>query len=105
MVTMAYFVALASAFPGALGGVPRCDPGRRGLFAALAYPVGWAAGELPGLRHRRGEALLGLLLVVGLARHALARLARARRSRASWSWRTWRSSSIAFPLASRVDVP
>jgi acetyl esterase/lipase len=22
-------------------------PGRRGLFAALAYPVGWAAGELP----------------------------------------------------------
>ena len=43
---MAYFVALACACSGTLCG-HGASPGRRGLFAALAYPVGWAAGELP----------------------------------------------------------
>ncbi len=36
-------------------------PGRRGLWAALAYPVGWAAGELPAQGLVAQLALLGLL--------------------------------------------
>lgn len=36
-------------------------PGRRGLFAALAYPVGWAAGELPVQAIILVAGLLGLL--------------------------------------------
>ena len=54
---MAYFVALASAFLVLSAGTA-LRPGRRGLFAALAYPVGWAAGELAG----QGIFLEGLLL-------------------------------------------
>ncbi|MCU1363228.1 MAG: hypothetical protein JWM55_1056 [Acidimicrobiaceae bacterium] len=54
---MAYFVALISAFL-ALSAATALRPGRAGLFAALAYPVGWAAGELAG----QGIALEGLLL-------------------------------------------
>jgi acetyl esterase/lipase len=37
-------------------------PGRRGVFAALAYPVGWAAGELPV------QAIVLEVLFVGLLR-------------------------------------
>ncbi len=44
---MAYFVALASAFL-VLSAATALRPGRRGLYSALAYPVGWAAGELAG---------------------------------------------------------
>jgi acetyl esterase/lipase len=44
---MAYFVAIASLFLVVSAGTA-LRPGRRGLFAALAYPVGWAAGELAG---------------------------------------------------------
>ena len=47
-VTMAYFVAIASLFLAVSAGTA-LRPGRRGIFAALAHPVGWAAGELPGL--------------------------------------------------------
>ncbi|MHB2027441.1 MAG: DUF3293 domain-containing protein [Acidimicrobiales bacterium] len=44
---MAYFVALASAFL-VISALTALRPGRWGPFAALAYPVGWAAGELAG---------------------------------------------------------
>jgi acetyl esterase/lipase len=54
---MAYFVALASAFLVLSAGTA-LRPGRRGLFSALAFPVGWAAGELPG----QGIVVEGLLL-------------------------------------------
>jgi acetyl esterase/lipase len=57
---MAYFVALASAFLLLSAGTA-LRPGRRGLFAALAYPVGWAAGELPGQGIVLEALLLGLL--------------------------------------------
>ena len=43
---MAYFVALVSAFL-VFSATTALRPGRRGLSAVLAYPVGWAAGELP----------------------------------------------------------
>jgi acetyl esterase/lipase len=56
---MAYFVAVASLFLVVSAGTA-LRPGRRGLFAALAYPVGWAAGELAG----QGIAAEILLLVV-----------------------------------------
>jgi acetyl esterase/lipase len=57
---MAYFVAIASAFLVLSAGTA-LRPGRRGLFAALAYPVGWAAGELAGQGVVLEAALLGLL--------------------------------------------
>jgi acetyl esterase/lipase len=57
---MAYFVALASAFL-VISASTALRPGRRGLFAALAYPVGWAAGELAGQGIAVEAALLGLL--------------------------------------------
>ena len=57
---MAYFVALASAFLVLSAGTA-LRPGRRGLFAALAYPVGWAAGELAGQGIALELALLGVL--------------------------------------------
>ncbi len=57
---MAYFVALASAFL-ALSAATALRPGRRGLSAILAYPVGWAAGELPVQGIVTQMALLGLL--------------------------------------------
>jgi acetyl esterase/lipase len=56
-VEMAYFVALASGFLVLSAGTA-LRPGRRGLFSALAFPVGWAAGELPG----QGIVVEGLLL-------------------------------------------
>jgi acetyl esterase/lipase len=58
-MTMAYFVAIASLFLVVSAGTA-LRPGRRGLFAALAYPVGWAAGELAG----QGIAAEILLVVV-----------------------------------------
>jgi acetyl esterase/lipase len=57
---MAYFVALASAFL-VLSAATALRPGRRGLYAAFAYPVGWAAGELAGQAIVLEAALLGLL--------------------------------------------
>jgi len=56
---MAYFVAIASLFLVVSAGTA-LRPGRRGLFAALAYPVGWAAGELAG----QGVVAELLLLVI-----------------------------------------
>src|SRR5579863_1357853 len=57
---MVYFVALASAFL-VLSAATALRPGRRGLSAILAYPVGWAAGELPVQGIVIQAALLGLL--------------------------------------------
>jgi acetyl esterase/lipase len=57
---MAYFVALASAFLVLSAGTA-LRPGRHGLFAALAYPVGWAAGELAGQGIFLEALLIGLL--------------------------------------------
>lgn len=56
---MAYFVVLASAFLVLSAGTA-LRPGRKGIFAALAYPVGWAAGELAG----QGIALETLLVAI-----------------------------------------
>ncbi len=57
---MVYFVALASAFL-VLSAATALRPGRRGLSAIVAYPVGWAAGELPVQGIVVELALLGLL--------------------------------------------
>lgn len=57
---MAYVVALVSAFL-VFSALTALRPSRRGLFAALAYPVGWAAGELPVQALVLEGALLGLL--------------------------------------------
>jgi acetyl esterase/lipase len=57
---MAYFVTLVSAFL-VLSAATALRPGRRGLSAILAYPVGWAAGELPVQGIVSQGALLGLL--------------------------------------------
>lgn len=57
---MAYFVALASAWL-LLSASTALRPGRKGIFAALAYPVGWAAGELPAQAIVVQGALVGLL--------------------------------------------
>src|SRR5580704_5597148 len=57
---MAYFVALVSAFL-VLSAATALRPGRRGLSAVVAYPVGWAAGELPVQGIVIELALLGLL--------------------------------------------
>jgi acetyl esterase/lipase len=57
---MAYFVVLVSAFL-VLSAATALRPGRRGLSAILAYPVGWAAGELPVQGIVAQVALLGLL--------------------------------------------
>jgi acetyl esterase/lipase len=48
-------------------------PGRKGIFAAFAYPVGWAAGELPAQAIVLEAALLGLLRWWGWPRtHSLS---------------------------------
>lgn len=44
---MAYAIAAVSLWL-AFSAATALRPGRRGLFAALAFPVGWAAGELAG---------------------------------------------------------
>jgi acetyl esterase/lipase len=43
---MAYVIATVSLWM-IVSALTALRPGRRGLFAAFAYPVGWAAGELP----------------------------------------------------------
>ncbi len=57
---MAYFVLIISAFL-ALSAATALRPGRRGIFATLAFPVGWAAGELPAQAIVIQAALLGYL--------------------------------------------
>jgi len=57
---MAYLVAAISAWL-LLSASTALRPGRRGIFAALAYPVGWAAGELPAQALVAEGVLLGLL--------------------------------------------
>jgi acetyl esterase/lipase len=65
---MAYFVALASAFL-VLSAATALRPGRRGLSAIVAYPVGWAAGELPVQGVVTQLALLGVLAWWGWTTH------------------------------------
>lgn len=43
---MAYLIITVSLWM-TVSALTALRPGRRGVFAALAYPVGWAAGELP----------------------------------------------------------
>jgi acetyl esterase/lipase len=57
---MAFFVAAISAWL-LFSALTALRPGRRGIFAALAYPVGWAAGELPDQAIVAEAALVGLL--------------------------------------------
>ncbi len=57
---MAYLVAAISLWMTA-SALTSLRPGRRGLFAAFAYPVGWAAGELPVQAIITQLALLALL--------------------------------------------
>ena len=58
---MAYLVAAISAWL-VLSALTALRPGRRGVFAALAYPVGWAAGELPVQAIVVEAGLVGLLV-------------------------------------------
>jgi acetyl esterase/lipase len=64
---MAYVVAALSAWL-VLSALTALRPGRRGIFAALAYPVGWAAGELPVQAIVGQAALVGLLVWWGWPR-------------------------------------
>ena len=57
---MAYLVAALSLWM-TVSALTALRPGRRGLFAAFAYPVGWAAGELPVQAIIFQLALLALL--------------------------------------------
>ena len=57
---MAYLIAAISAWL-LLSASTALRPGRHGVFAALAYPVGWAAGELPAQAIVAEAAALGLL--------------------------------------------
>ncbi|HTT58412.1 MAG TPA: DUF3293 domain-containing protein [Acidimicrobiales bacterium] len=61
---MVYVVVAVSAFL-ALSATTALRPSRRGVFAALAYPVGWAAGELPGKGIAVEVILLGVLWWTG----------------------------------------
>ncbi|HEY1222217.1 MAG TPA: DUF3293 domain-containing protein [Acidimicrobiales bacterium] len=58
---MAYLVAAVSAWL-VLSALTALRPGRRGILAALAYPVGWAAGELPVQAIVVEGALVGVLV-------------------------------------------
>jgi acetyl esterase/lipase len=69
---MAYFVLALSAWL-VISALTALRPGRKGIFAALAYPVGWAAGELPAQAVVLQSALLGLLWWWGWPRtHSLS---------------------------------
>lgn len=57
---MAYVIAAVSLWM-IVTALTSLRPGRRGLLAAFAYPVGWAAGELPVHTIVLEGALLGLL--------------------------------------------
>ena len=71
---MAYLVAIVSVWL-LFSASTALRPGRRGLFAALAYPVGWAAGELPAQALVGEAALLGVLAWWGWPRtHGLSLL-------------------------------
>jgi acetyl esterase/lipase len=76
---MVFLVLLLSAFL-AVSAATALRPGRKGIFAIVAYPVGWAAGELPAQAIVSQAVLLGVLawwgwprtewlswLVIGLA--------------------------------------
>ena len=58
---MGYFVAIVSVFL-AVSALTALRPGRKGIFQFLAYPVGWAAGELAGQAFILQCALVGLLV-------------------------------------------
>ncbi|MFZ1062578.1 MAG: DUF3293 domain-containing protein [Acidimicrobiales bacterium] len=58
---MAYLVAAVSAWL-VFSALTALRPGRRGVLAALAYPVGWAAGELPVQGIVLEAALVGILV-------------------------------------------
>ncbi|MEO9180625.1 MAG: alpha/beta hydrolase, partial [Acidimicrobiales bacterium] len=66
---MAYFIALLSAIL-VFSAATALRPGRRGFSAILAWPVGWAAGELPAQGIAAEVALLGLLAWWGWPRSA-----------------------------------
>ena len=57
---MAYFVVVISAFL-VFSALTALRPGRKGIFAPLAFPVGWAAGELAAQAVVLEAALLGVL--------------------------------------------
>lgn len=57
---MAYFLAVLSCWL-LISAATALRPGRKGIFAALAYPVGWAAGELPAQAVALQAGLLVLL--------------------------------------------
>lgn len=57
---MAYLIAAVSLWM-IVSALTALRPGRRGLLAAFAYPVGWAAGELPAQAIVLELAMLGLL--------------------------------------------
>lgn len=57
---MAYVIAGVSLWM-IVSALTALRPGRRGLYAAFAYPVGWAAGELPVQVIILELAMLGLL--------------------------------------------
>jgi acetyl esterase/lipase len=57
---VAYFVLLASSFL-LLSVATALRPGRRGILQVLAFPVGWAAGELPVQAIITQAAFAGLL--------------------------------------------
>ena len=66
---MAYVILLVSAFL-AFSAATALRPERRGIFAPLAFPVGWAAGELPAQALALEAALLGVLVWWGWPRTA-----------------------------------
>ncbi len=57
---MAYFVVIVFAWM-IFSALTALRPGRRGIFAILAFPVGWTAGELPVQAMVFEAALLGVL--------------------------------------------
>ena len=58
---MAYVIAVVSLWM-IVSALTALRPGRRGIFAAFAYPVGWAAGELPA------QAIIAQLVLLGVLR-------------------------------------
>ena len=78
---MAYVVALVSAWL-ALVALTALRPRRRGVLAAISYPVGWVAGELPAQAITVELVLLGLL--------------------AWWGWPDDTLSSVVLTLATVI---
>ncbi|MGH9019847.1 MAG: alpha/beta hydrolase fold domain-containing protein, partial [Acidimicrobiales bacterium] len=67
---MAYVVLVVSAWLG-FSAATALRPSRRGVFAALAFPVGWAAGELAAQALVVEAALVAVLVGLGWPRGAL----------------------------------